>query len=71
VKYDATQIAQVAQAVWPGRLTRRFGRLPLWARKQIESANLRQLEAWILKVLDAKKLEDVLGKPASNGKNGK
>jgi predicted transposase YdaD len=54
-----------------GLLTHRFGRLPLWARKRLESATTRQLEAWSLKLLDAKKLEDVLGKPVATSRNGK
>jgi hypothetical protein len=57
--------------VLQAQLTRRFGRLPAWSKERLESATPRQLEAWALKVLDAKKLEDVLGKPAANGRNGK
>lgn len=41
-------------------LTKRFGRLPAWARKRLESATTSQLESWSLKLLDAKTLEDVL-----------
>jgi hypothetical protein len=43
-------------------LKKRFGRLPVWAQKRLDEAATEQIEAWSLKLLDAGKLEDVLGK---------
>lgn len=44
------------------QLTKRFGRLPAWARKRLDSATTEQLDSWSLKLLDAKTLEGVIGK---------
>ena len=43
------------------QLNKRFGGLPAWAQQQVETATSEQIEAWSLKVLDAKTLEDVFG----------
>jgi len=43
-------------------LKKRFGRLPAWAQKRLDEATAEQIEGWSLKLLDAGKLEDVLGK---------
>jgi predicted transposase YdaD len=43
-------------------LKKRFGRLPAWAKKQIDSATAGQVEAWSLNVLEAKTLDDVFGR---------
>jgi hypothetical protein len=44
------------------QLTKRFGRLPVWARQRLENATPEQRKSWILKAVDAKTLEDVIGK---------
>ena len=41
-------------------LERRFGPLPDWARRRIESADTVTLETWGLRLIDAASLEDVL-----------
>jgi len=48
--------------VLQAQLKKRFGRLSAWAQTRLEEATVEQIEAWSLKLLDAKKLEDVIGK---------
>ena len=40
-------------------LVRRFGELPGWVDARLTDANASTLESWSLRVLDAKRLEDV------------
>ncbi len=40
-------------------LTRRFGEFPDWAQKRLLQANLKQLEQWADRLLDAPSLDDV------------
>jgi len=54
--------AEGERKVLRAQLKKRFGRLPVWAQKQLDEATAEQIEAWSLKLLDARKLEDVLGK---------
>ena len=42
------------------QLARRFGAVPGWAEERIHSAGSDQLEAWALRVLDEKSVEEVL-----------
>ena len=42
-------------------LERRFGALPDWAKDRIATGDTVALEEWDLRVLDASRLEDVLG----------
>jgi hypothetical protein len=48
--------------VLQAQLKKRFGRLSAWAQTRLEEATVEQIEAWSLKLLHAKKLEDVIGK---------
>ncbi|HUQ90622.1 MAG TPA: DUF4351 domain-containing protein, partial [Bryobacteraceae bacterium] len=41
-------------------LDRRFGPLPLWASTKVERAELRDIEAWLLKLMESSSLEDTL-----------
>jgi hypothetical protein len=43
------------------QLTRRFGPLPAWAEQRLEQASPLELEGWAELVLEAQRLEDVLG----------
>ena len=43
------------------QLTRRFGPLPAWAEQRLEQASPLQLEDWAERVLEAQRLEDILG----------
>jgi hypothetical protein len=52
------------------QLEHRFGKLPKWARTQLASANAATLETWGLKLLEAKRLEEVLLRPG-NGRPDK
>jgi len=47
-------------------LEQRFGKLPKWALKLVDEADVETLENWGLKLLDAERLEDVLPRPRSN-----
>jgi predicted transposase YdaD len=58
----AKGLAEGELKVLRAQLKRRFGRLPVWAQKRLDRATAEQIEAWSLKLLDAGKLEDVLGK---------
>jgi hypothetical protein len=49
-------------------LAKRFGRLPAWARKRLQTAGTEQLDSWTLKLLDAGTLEEVLGKREDGGR---
>jgi flagellar biosynthesis/type III secretory pathway protein FliH len=40
----------------------RFGKLPAWAGQRLGRASAAQLERWGRKLLDAKTLEEVIGK---------
>jgi predicted transposase YdaD len=42
-------------------LTRRFGLLPAWAERRIESAAIERLDTWLDGILDTPDLEDLLG----------
>jgi hypothetical protein len=44
-------------------LQRRFGVLPGWATERVTSADSPALEEWSLRILDAGRLEDVVGDP--------
>ena len=55
-------VAQGELKTLQAQLKKRFGRLPVWAQKRLDEATTEQIESWTLKVLDARKLEDVLGK---------
>lgn len=50
---------QGESAILTKLLERRFGPLPQWARERIEQADLIELEAIGLRLLDAARLEDV------------
>lgn len=54
--------AESAVKVLRALLKKRFGRLPVWAQKRLDEATAEHVETWSLKVLDARKVEDVLGK---------
>lgn len=41
------------------QLTHRFGTLPEWATEKIDSANIDTLEKWSLRLLTAKKLDEI------------
>jgi hypothetical protein len=43
------------------QLTRRFGPLLAWAEQRLEQASPLELEGWAELVLEAQRLEDVLG----------
>ncbi|MGH9755788.1 MAG: hypothetical protein ACREA2_23645, partial [Blastocatellia bacterium] len=45
------------------QLEQRFGKLPKWALKLVDEADVETLEDWGLKLLDAERLEDVLPRP--------
>jgi hypothetical protein len=47
------------------QLTRRFGRLPKWAKSRVDKAETSQLEQWADAVLDASTLTEVLGTPGA------
>lgn len=40
-------------------LTRRFGPLPVWAKRRLASASSEQLDQWAERVLEAKSLQEV------------
>jgi hypothetical protein len=40
-------------------LTHRFGTLPKWATEKIDNADIDTLEKWSLRLLSAKKLDEV------------
>jgi hypothetical protein len=44
-------------------LQRRFGVLPGWATERVTRAETAILEEWSLRILDAGRLEDIVGKP--------
>ena len=44
------------------QLKKRFGRLPVWVQKRLDGAAAEQIEAWSLKLPDARKIEDVVGR---------
>lgn len=50
------------------QLEQRFGKLPKWALKLVDEADVETLEDWGLKLLDADRLEDVLPKPKSGAR---
>ncbi len=50
------------------QLEQRFGKLPKWALKLIDEADVKTLEDWGLKLLDAERLEDVLPRPKNGGR---
>jgi predicted transposase YdaD len=52
------------------QLEHRFGKLPKWALAQLAAADVRLLETWSLKVLEAKSLNEVLPRQA-NGRQHK
>lgn len=45
-----------------GMLRTKFGRIPKWADKRLESADKAQLEQWSNKLIHAQHLEDAIGK---------
>jgi hypothetical protein len=45
------------------QLQRRFGVLPGWAAERVTFADSPALEEWSLRILDASRLEDVVGEP--------
>jgi hypothetical protein len=48
-------------------LTRRFGALPRWAVHRVDGAAREQLDGWLLGILDAQSLEDLLGPKPRRG----
>lgn len=42
------------------QLARRFGKLPQWAKENIDNANLAQLDVWLDEIFDAKDIESLL-----------
>ena len=54
--------AEGERKVLRAQLKKLFGRLPVWPQKRLDEATAEQIEGWSLKLLDAGKLEDVLGK---------
>jgi predicted transposase YdaD len=44
-------------------LEERFGELPAWADKKLEAADVATMESWTPRLLEAKRLEDVIPKP--------
>jgi hypothetical protein len=44
------------------QLTRRFGALPDWARRRIESAPVAQLDLWLDGIFDTASAEDLIGR---------
>ncbi len=52
------------------QLEQRFGKLPKWALAQLAAADVTSLEAWGLKLFDAKRLTDVLPRQ-TNGRQRK
>lgn len=55
-----TGMKQKAESLLSRLLKQRFGALPAWAQKKIAAADVKTLDKWVLSVLDAKNLEDVL-----------
>lgn len=49
-----------AAAMLTKLLSANFGRLPAWAKQQIADADLKTLDRWMLRVIGAEGLEDVL-----------
>jgi len=47
-------------------LVRRFGHLPEWTVKRLESAASEDLEQWAERVLDARDIEEVFAVPRSD-----
>jgi predicted transposase YdaD len=47
-------------------LTRRFGLLPAWAERRIESAPIERLDTWLDGILDTPNLDDLLGPTAAD-----
>jgi hypothetical protein len=45
-----------------GLLTKRFRRVPAWARERIKNGTADQRESWLLTALDGDSIEDVAGK---------
>ncbi len=45
-----------------------FGKLPKWALKLIDEADVKTLEGWGLKLIEAERLEDILPKPMGDGR---
>ncbi len=45
------------------QLERRFGNLPKWAMRQLETADAATLEQWGERIFDAKRLEEIIPKP--------
>jgi hypothetical protein len=45
------------------QIQRRFGTLPAWVTDQVLAADIATLDEWGLRILDANRLEDVVGKP--------
>ena len=46
-----------------GLLSRRFGPVPDWAVKHLDSLSTAELEPIALRLLDAQSIEDLLGQP--------
>lgn len=44
------------------QLAKRFGRLPRWAQAKIEEMTAEDLDDALVRILDARSLEDVLGR---------
>lgn len=57
----AEGVAQGESIVLRRLIERRFGPVPEWAAQRIAKAAPGQIEEWVLRVLDAKSLDDVLG----------
>ena len=50
---------QAGYKILSTQLTHRFGTLPKWATEKIDNADIDTLEKWSLRLLSAKKLDEV------------
>ena len=50
---------QAGYKILSTQLTHRFGTLPKWATEKIDNAEIDTLEKWSLRLLSAKKLDEV------------
>ena len=50
---------QAGYKILSTQLTHRFGDLPKWATEKIDNADIDTLEKWSLRLLSAKKLDEV------------
>ncbi len=52
-------IRQGAISLIRGQLSSRFGKIPVWVNERLEQANMKNLELWAKRILDAGSLEEI------------